>query len=325
MESFPRTTLIAPDPECLKEVVACQCNLGNEKVFTAPPIRRVQVSDNVTRFPTAPCARETDIYKCPTTHILVTFKSPKYPDEVFNKVFPYSTPIKLIRRKIAKYVRMSYSNIVLTQNRTTLKDESLLCEVNSDAIGQVTIDVFAKDKEFFTLSAITKDNYVEDLLKAIAPEKKAIQFVAIKFKIRNQNGIFTRSYHSIMKVHEVKKTLAALFQCEPDNLILLREDAPLLDRMALMDLDYDIYGNIDLELLTKNGEKLRLEKVYKEIPINDVMTVMVPIGTKLKKLNVEIFYEPIHKPFLGGYKNIHTGIHTLVFIVELGEVILFCG
>lgn len=311
MDFIPTMTVIEPSTESFKEFAQCQCSLGKEKLLTAPPYKRVQVSyveSSGLRFQTAACARNIDTYKCPTAHTLVVFKSPKYPDEVFNKVFPSSTPVKFIRRTIAKLLSMSPSNLILSNDRKILKDVTLLSDIKTDAIGQVTMNVFTKDDEYFALSSIPKETYVQDLFKAITPEKNAVQFVAIKFKVRNQNGIFTRSYHSIMKIHEVKKNLAGLFQCDPDNLIILKDNVTLKDRMILIDLDYDIYGNVDVELLTKNKDKLKLEKLYKELPVNDILTVIVPIGNKTKQINVEIFSEPIRKPYLGGYKNIHTGL-----------------
>ncbi|XP_063827117.1 IQ and ubiquitin-like domain-containing protein [Ostrinia nubilalis] len=306
-----KTVGIAPNPECVKGVVACQCELGREKLLTAPPYKRVsspQGDDAKSRYPTAPCAREAEQYKCPVSHILVTFKSPLHPNQVFNKVFPANTPVKFVKRKLAKLLSVSNSNLLLTKNRTVLKETSMLSDLKTDPVGNLVIDVFTKNSEDFALSSIPKESYVHELLHAVIPKKKTMPFIAIKFRVRNQNGIFTRSYHSIMKVHEIKKNLGGLFQVDPDNLVLLREENPLKDRMALMDLDYDKYGIVEVELLTKNNEKLNLDKLYKELPIHDVLSVMVPFGSTLKQINVEIFSEPMEKPYLGGYRNVHTGI-----------------
>ncbi|XP_072929230.1 IQ motif and ubiquitin-like domain-containing protein [Epargyreus clarus] len=306
-----RTVGIAPNPDCLKEVIACQCELGREKLLTAPPYTRVSspVKDETkSRFPTAPCARDLEQYKCPVSHILITFKSPLHPTEVFSKVFPANTPIKFVKRKLAKLLSKSNSNLLLTKNRTVLKETSVLSDLKPDALGNLAIDVFTKNSEDFALSSIPKESYVHELLQAVIPKKKTMPFIAIKFKVRNQNAVFTRSYHSIMKIHEIKKNLAGLFQVDPDNLVLLRGERPLKDRMALLDLDYDKYGIADVELLTKNNEVLNLEKLYKETPVNDVLTVMVPFGTTLKHINVEIFSELMAKPFLGGYRNVNTGV-----------------
>lgn len=309
MES-QRTIGIAPNPDCVKGAVACQCELGREKLLTAPPYKRATVSlddEAKSRLQTAPCARDLEQYKCPVSHIPVNFMSPLHPNEVFNKVFPSNTPIKLVKRKLAKLLSVSNNNLVLAKNRNVLKDTGLLSDLKTDALGNLTIDVFTKDSEDFSLSSIPKESYVHELIQTMMPKKKTMPFIAIKFRIRNQNGIFTRSYHSIMKIHEVKKNLAGVFQVDPDNLVLLREEKPLKDRMALLDLDYDKYGIVEVELLTKDNVKLNLEKLYKEMPINDVLTVMVPFGSTLKHINVEIFSEPIRKPFLGGYRNVHTG------------------
>ncbi|XP_028033352.1 IQ and ubiquitin-like domain-containing protein [Bombyx mandarina] len=305
-----RTIGIAPDSDCVKGVIACQCELGREKLLTAPPYNRVSSpqDENKSRYSTAPCARDIDQNKCPISHVLITFKSPLHPNEVFNKVFPANTAIKYVKKKLAKLLGLSNNNILLTKNRTVLKDSSLVSDLKTDVLGNLVIDVFTKDSEEFSLSSIPKESYVHDLLHAVMPKKKAMPFIAIKFNIRNQNGIFTRSYHSIMKIHEVKKNLAGLFDTAHDNLVLLRREQPLQDRMALLDLDYDKYGIAEVELLTKNNEKLRLEKLYKELPINDVLSVMVPFGNTIKQINVEIFTELIEKPYLGGYRNIFTGI-----------------
>ncbi|XP_047531824.1 IQ and ubiquitin-like domain-containing protein [Vanessa atalanta] len=305
-----RTIDIAPNPECVTGAVACQCELGREKLLTAPPYKctsRAVEDEAKSRLQTAPCAREFEQYKCPVSHILIHFKSPLHPNEVFNKVFPSNTPIKLVKRKLAKLLSVSNNNLLLTKNRNVLKETCLISELKTNALGNLMIDVFTKDSEEFSLSSIPKESYVHELIQTMMPKKKTMPFIAIKFKIRNQNGVFTRSYHSIMKVHEVKKNLAGVFQVDPDNLVLLREERPLKDRMALIDLDYDKYGIVEVELLTKNNEKLDVEKLYKEMPINDVLTVMVPFGSTLKHINVEIFSELIRKPFLGGYRNVHTG------------------
>ncbi|XP_052748703.1 LOW QUALITY PROTEIN: IQ and ubiquitin-like domain-containing protein [Galleria mellonella] len=305
-----RTIGIAPNPECLKGVVACQCELGRERLLTAPPYKRAAsppCDESKSRYSTAPCARDLEQYKCPISHILVTFKSPLHPNEVFNKVFPANTPIKYVKRKLAKLLSVSNNNLLLTKNRTVLKETSVLSDLKTDALGNLVIDVFTKDSDEFSLSSVPKESYVHELLHAVIPKKKTMPFIAIKFRVRNQNGIFTRSYHSIMKVHEIKKNLAGLFQVDPDNIVLLRGKNPLKDRMALSDLDYDKYGIVEVELLTKNNEKLNFDKLYKEMPINDVLTVMVPFGSTVKQINVEIFSKAMEKPYLGGYRNVFTG------------------
>ena len=325
MES-KRAIGIAPNPDCMKGVAACQCELGREKLLTAPPYKSAILppeDESKARLQTAPCARDLEQYKCPVSHIPVYFKSPLHPNEVFNKVFPSNTPIKIIKRKLAKLLSVSNNNLILAKNRNVLKDTNLLSDLKTDALGNITIDVFTKDSENFFLSSIPKESYVHELIQTMMPKKKTMPFIAIKFKIRNQNGVFTRSYHSIMKIHEVKKNLAGVFQVEPDSLVLLREERPLKDRMALLDLDYDKYGIVDVELLTKNNEKLDLAKLYKEMPFNDVLTVMVPFGNTLKHINVEIFCEPIKKPFLGGYRNVHTGYTYTIFLYILYILVLW--
>lgn len=308
----PRRTIgISPNADCIMRVVECQCELGREKLLTAPPYKRMAspvLNEIQSRNLTAPCARETEQYKYPTSHILITFKSPLHPKEVFNKVFPASTPVKFVKRKIAKLLSVANTNLLLTKNRTILKDTSLLSDLKADPLGNLVIDVFTKDSEDFALSSIPKESYVHELLHSVLPKKEAIPFIAIKFQIRNQNRIFTRSYHSIMQIHEIKKNLAGVFNTDPHNLVLLRGENPLKDKMALLDLDYDKYGIVEVELLTKNKEELNLDKLYKEMPVNDVLSVTVPFGSTLKQINVEIFVEKIEKPYLGGYRNVHTGM-----------------
>lgn len=308
---------IAPNPESARGVVACQCELGREKLLTAPPYKTIPSGDETkTRYQTAPCAREAEQLICPMSHILVTFKSPLNPNEMFSKVFPAATAVKFVKRKLAKLLSVSNSNLILTKNRNVLKDTSLLSQLKADPLGTLTIDVFTKDSEEFALSSIPKESYVHELLHAVLPKKKNnVPFIAIKFRVRNQNSTFTRSYHSIIKIHEIKKNLGGLFQVDPNNLVMLRGEHPLKDRMALMDIDYDKYGIAEVELLTKNNETLNLDKLYKENPVNDVLSVTVPFGTTLKQINVEIFSEPMRKPFLGGYRNVYTGIDIIILFM----------
>lgn len=299
---------ISQNPDSPRGAIACQCDLGREKLLTAPPYKTVPSSDEVqSRYPTAPCARDAEQFVCPISHVLVTFKSPLNPNELYSKVFPSSIPVKFVKRKLSKLLSISNNNLLLTKNRNVLKDTTLLSQLKTDAPGSLTIDVFTKDSEAFSLSAIPKESYVHDLLHAVMPRKKHMPFIAMKFKVRNQNAMFTRSYHSIMLVHEIKKNLGELFLIEPSNLVILRYDRPLKDRMAVADLDYDKYGIVEVELLTRNNEVLNLEKLYQEIPLNDVLSVTVPFGSTIKQINVEIFSEPMRKPFLGGYKNVKTG------------------
>ncbi|VVD05113.1 unnamed protein product [Leptidea sinapis] len=295
--------------DCVKGVVSCQCELGREKLITAPPFKRFTTSreDPSSRYKTAPCARDAEKFKCPTSHVLTTFKSPLHPNEVYQKVFPANTPVQYVKRKLAKLLSVSNSNLLLAKNRDVLKDTSLLSDLNPDPQGNLALDVYTKDAEEFSLKAIPNESFVHELLQSIIPKKKTMAFIAIKFNIRNQSAIFTRSYHSIMKIHEVKKNLGGLFQVDPNNIILLREDHPLKDRMALLDLDYDNYGNVEVELLMKDNVKLNLDKLYKEIPLNDIISVCVPFGSRHKHINVEIFSKPMKKPFLGGFRNVHTG------------------
>lgn len=300
---------ISPEIEGKKGSAGCQCELGRDKLLTAPPYRPCPIQDDVpkSRFSTAPCRRDFKEYKCPVSHTLVTFKSPMHPKEAFSKVFPSNTPIKFVKRKLAKLLSVSNSNLLLTINRSILKETSLLSNLKTDAHGNLTVDVYTKDSEKFALSSIPKENYVHELLQSILPKKKALPFIAIKFRIRNQTSLFTRSYHSAIKIHEIKKNLAGLFQVAPENLVLLRGENPLKDRMALSDLDYNKYGIVEVELLTEDTKKLNLDKLYKELPSSDILAVTVPFGTGLRQLNVEVFSRPIEKPFLGGFKNIHTG------------------
>ncbi|CAH1635649.1 unnamed protein product [Spodoptera littoralis] len=299
---------ISPNSQSVTGVAACQCDLGREKLLTAPPYKTTPSGDETkSRYPTAPSKREADQLICPISHILVTFKSPLNPNDVFSKVFPASTPVKFVKRKLAKLLGVSNSNLILTKNRNVLKETSILSQLKADPLGNLAVDVFTKDSEDFSLSSIPKESYVHELLHAVLPKKKDMPFIAIKFKVPHQNATFTRSYHSIMKVHEIKKNLGELFQINPDVLVFLRGDNPLKDRMALMDLDYDKYGIAEIELLTTNDAILNFDKLYKEVPVNDVLSVMVPFGRTIKQVNVEIFSEPMRKPFIGGYKNVHTG------------------
>ncbi|XP_021196611.3 IQ and ubiquitin-like domain-containing protein [Helicoverpa armigera] len=299
---------IAPVPQS-SQGAACQCELGREKLLTAPPYKTTPSGDeDKSRYPTAPCAREADQMICPISHVLVTFKSPLHPNDVFTKVFPTSTPVKFVKRKLSKLLGVSNSNLILTRNRNVLNEASLLSQLKADPLGSLSIDVFTKDSEDFSLSSIPKESYVHELLHAVLPKKKEMPFIAIKFRVSNQNATFTRSYHSIIKIHEIKKNLAELFLQDPNNLVFLRGDCILKDRMALMDLDYDKYGIAEVELVTKNKATLDLAKLYKENPVNDVLSVSVPFGTEIKQINVEIFSDPMRKPFLGGYRNVHTGV-----------------
>lgn len=304
-----RTISIAPNSDCAKGEVECQCELGREKLLTAPPYNRLNthVNEKKSRLQTAPCVRELEQYKCPISHILITFKSPVHPNEVFSKVFPANTPVKFVKRKLAKLLSISYSNLLLTKNRNVLKDNNLLSDLKTDGHGNLLIDVFTTNSEECALSSIPKDLYYHELLNTVLPKKKTMSFIAIKFRVNNQNETFTRSYHSVIKIHEIKKNLAGLFQIQPDNLVFLRGEQPLKDRMALMDIDYDKYGVVEVELLTKHNENLSLEKLYKELPVNDVLSVVVPFGSTVKQINVEIFSDLIKKPYLGGYRNIYTG------------------
>ncbi|CAK1579312.1 unnamed protein product [Parnassius mnemosyne] len=311
MDIHKTISTISPNLEKVIEEASCQCELGREKILTAPPYTRgcfIQGDEAKSRYSTAPCARDFEQFKCPVSHTLVTFKSPMHPNEVFSKVFPTNSPIKFVKRKLSKLLSVSNSNLLLTKNRTVLKETTLLSDLKSDTLNNLIIDVYTKDSEEFSLSSIPKESYVHELLHSILPKKRTLPFIAIKFRIRSQNCTFTRSYHSIIKIHEIKKNLAGLFQVDHDNLVLLRGESALKDRMALLDLDYNKYGIAEVELLTKDNKKLNLDKLYKEVPNNDVLAVTVPFGSTLKQINVEIFSEPINKPFLGGYKNIHTGV-----------------
>lgn len=304
---------ISPNLQVQTGATACQCDLGREKLLTAPPYKTTPSGDEIkSRYPTAPSTRETDQLICPISHILVTFRSPLNPNDVFSKVFPASTPVKFVKRKLAKLLGVSNSNLILTKKRNVLKETSLLSQLKADPLGNLSVDVFTKDSEEFSLSSIPKESYVHELLHAVLPKKKDMPFIAIKFKVPQQNATFTRSYHSIMKVHEIKKNLGELFQINPDIMVFLRGDNPLKDRMALMDLDYDKYGIAEIELLTTKNVILNFDKLYHEIPSNDVLSVSVPFGRTIKQINVEIFSVPMKKPFLGGYKNVHTGIFCIL-------------
>ncbi|XP_011552961.3 IQ and ubiquitin-like domain-containing protein [Plutella xylostella] len=303
-----RNVGIAPDPDAARGFFGCQCELGREKLLTAPPYRTGDREDATdSRTLTAPGGRGNQPVKNPLSHITVTFRSPLHPGEAYSKLFPAGTPVKYLKRKLAKLLSVANSNLILAKNRTILKDATLLSDVRTNAMGNTVIDVFTKDSCDFSLSSIPKEAYVLDLLNSVIPKKPPIAFIAVKFKIRDQNQSFTRSYHSIMRIQEIKKNLAGLFRVDHENIVLLRGENPLMDRMVLHDIDYDKFGNVDVELIMRGGEKLDLDKLYKELPMNDVLTVSVPLGHTTKHINVEIFFEPIDKPYLGGYKNIYTG------------------
>ncbi|XP_041988820.1 IQ and ubiquitin-like domain-containing protein [Aricia agestis] len=301
---------IRTSSQSVKGTASCQCELGREKLLTAPPYKQVSIPDNESvnsRLQTAPCARDLQQNRCPISHIIITFKSPLKPNETYTKVFPATTPIKQVKRKLSKLIAVSNNNILLTKNRHVLKEATLLSDLKSDAYGNVVIDVFTKNSEEFSLSAIPKDSYVHDIFYAMVP-KKFLPFIAIKFKVKCQNGVFTRSYHSNMTIQEIKKNLGGIFQTRPDNLVILRGGDTLENDVALCNLDYDRYGIVDVELFTTDNTYLNLNNLYKEVPLNDIIQVVVPLDNAIKNVNVEVYSETIKKPFLGGYRNIHTGV-----------------
>ncbi|GBP05599.1 IQ and ubiquitin-like domain-containing protein [Eumeta japonica] len=269
----------------------------------------ITIEDAKARFQTAPTTRVAEAPKYPFSHVLVTFRSSLNPNEVFTKVFPSSTPIKCVRRKIARLLMVSFNDLILAKNRTILRDAVPLSELKTDVLSNINIDIYTRGGVEFTLPPSNVPSDLEDILESDVPLKKDVKFVVIKFRLHNQE-VFTRSFHSSSTVYEVKKNLALQFQCDADGLLLVKNKAQLKDRSTLLSLDLDEYGNIDVELHTKDNIALKLEKVNKPLPVVDVLTVAVPAndGTEsIKEVTVEIISQPIKKPYLGGYKNMYTG------------------
>ncbi|KAF7270356.1 hypothetical protein GWI33_016682 [Rhynchophorus ferrugineus] len=121
--------------------------------------------------------------------------------------------------------------------------------------------------------------------------------------------VYTHCYPSFYNVDFIKNNLAKLFNVPADIIRLLYREEPVADDVRLEKLKTDQYGNLEFKLTsTDRNVKIPLEKAYKDMAVPDILTVRVEKDNEVSDVVVEIENKAIEKPYLGGYRDIQTGI-----------------
>lgn len=139
--------------------------------------------------------------------------------------------------------------------------------------------------------------------------------VTMKF-ILNSGETFTCAYRYFMTFKEIKEDLSGIFKVPPDVLIIYRDDAEVKDDECAHDLEPKIepFESVTFRLLTLDNDRWRLKSSHLELPIPDIITCTVETGQdhrgvpEFKEVVVEIEQRKIKKPFVGGYRNMCTGV-----------------
>lgn len=217
----------------------------------------------------------------------------------FEVSFRRTITIMGIKRKLSSLLDLEEANIIISFRKVPLPDHARLCDIDED-----TIEMELKTKDNTLINA----SKINTLKNGIQIPKQSATVATCKFHVVNQNCTFTKSYKSEQKVQDIKKDLCSTFGVSEDFLILVVNKKILDNCNMLSELDMDDFGNLYLELFTKGGIKLKMDMIYKEITVADVLAVTVATSpSTFITINVEIVDERIKKPFLGGFRNKLTG------------------
>lgn len=128
--------------------------------------------------------------------------------------------------------------------------------------------------------------------------------IIVKFSLPG-GEIFTQSFSKNSTVEEMKRVVGEMFKI-PFNVLQLDQGSMCLqDRVCISDIAIERFGSVTLQLSSLYPDRfpLILDNVYPDIPTNDVLTVIVREGERVKEIIVEIENRAIIKPFLGGYRH----------------------
>lgn len=139
--------------------------------------------------------------------------------------------------------------------------------------------------------------------------------VTMKF-VLNTGDIYTCAYKFFMTFKDIKEDLAGIFRVPPDVLIIYRDEVEIEDHQSAYDLEPEIepFDCVTFRLLTLDNDRWPLKSWHTELPVPDIITCTVETGQdhlgnpEYKEVVVEIENKKIKKPFVGGYKDVKTGI-----------------
>lgn len=140
--------------------------------------------------------------------------------------------------------------------------------------------------------------------------------VTVKFLVDNAQCL-AQTYPNTSLISEIKKDIAGKFQVQVEDIVFKQGNQQVIGGIALCNAEQNEFGVIEIQLeLTDdaidNDVTLDTNVYYSQFPLNDIITVHVPVEMTrdgcAKDLIVEIENKPIAKPFVGGYRNVYTGI-----------------
>lgn len=140
--------------------------------------------------------------------------------------------------------------------------------------------------------------------------------VTVKFQVDNAQTI-AQTYPSALSIIEVKRDIAEKFQVKEDDILFKQCNVEVPNSITISDVVTNEFGVIDIQLdLTDdaidNDVVLDTSVYFSKFPLNEIITVHVPAVMSRSgcatDVIVEIENRPITKPFIGGFRNIYTGM-----------------
>lgn len=140
--------------------------------------------------------------------------------------------------------------------------------------------------------------------------------VTVKFLVDNAQTI-AQTYPNNVSILEVKRDIAEKFQVKETDIVFKQCNVEVPNSMTVSDVFTNEFGVIDIQLdlndeAIDNDVILDANVYFSRFPLNEIITVHVPADMSrngyAKDVIVEIENRPIAKPFIGGYRNVYTGV-----------------
>ncbi|XP_060528984.1 IQ and ubiquitin-like domain-containing protein [Cylas formicarius] len=132
--------------------------------------------------------------------------------------------------------------------------------------------------------------------------------VTVKFYTTDAK-VFTQSFPGFYNISFIKRNLSNLFGIPSEVINLLYKDEAIDGGTRLEQFKPDRYGILEFKILSGDKNyKIHIENAYKDLTVPDILTVKIQKDDRMFDIVVEIENQAIEKPYLGGYRNIQTGI-----------------
>ncbi|XP_050310148.1 IQ and ubiquitin-like domain-containing protein [Anthonomus grandis grandis] len=146
------------------------------------------------------------------------------------------------------------------------------------------------------------------LEKGATGQEEVLQKITVKFYTPDSK-VFTQSFPQFYNIGVIKLQLSDLFGCTKDVISLLYKEEVIPDEARLKQFKPDKFGILEFKLQSVDRRtRIPIENAYKDLTVPDILTVKVENGNDISQVVVEIENKAIEKPYLGGYRDVNTGV-----------------